>query len=120
MVRSTYSSFPHSKCRRLILATSKMNFFRYNWSEKFFSKILGNAENQTRGCWVRSANATSVLCPIPIPPNLESFDVHLFPLSMQYCLRPTEATATRILTDMPKTISYNDKGFCSQFENKIQ
>ena len=24
-------------------------------------KILGNTENQTRGCWVRSANAASVL-----------------------------------------------------------
>ena len=24
--------------------------------------ILGNAENQTQGCWVRSKNATSVLC----------------------------------------------------------
>ena len=25
-------------------------------------KIIGNAENQTRGCWVRSRYATSVLC----------------------------------------------------------
>ena len=62
MVRSTFSSFPHSKkCRRLISATSRMN----NSSEKIVRKILGNAENQTRGCWVRSANATSVLCRPP-------------------------------------------------------
>ena len=32
-------------------------------------KTFGNAENQTRGCWVRSANATSVLCS---PPSLSS------------------------------------------------
>ena len=37
-------------------------FFRYDSSENIFGKILGNAENRTRGCWVRSANATSVLC----------------------------------------------------------
>ena len=48
MVRSTNSSFPHSKCHRLTSATS--------W------KFHGNAGNRTRGCWVRSANATSVLC----------------------------------------------------------
>ena len=30
-------------------------------------KILGNAENQIRGCWVRSKRATSVLCS---PPSL--------------------------------------------------
>ena len=56
MVQSTFSSFPHSKCRRLITETSRMNFFR---------KTLGNTENWTRGCWVRSANATSVLCHLP-------------------------------------------------------
>ena len=35
MVWSTYSSFPHSKCHRLILPTSRVNFFKYNSSEKF-------------------------------------------------------------------------------------
>ena len=59
MARSTYSSCPHSKkCCRLISTTLRMNFFRYNSSEK----ILGNAENWTQGCWVRSTYATSVLC----------------------------------------------------------
>ena len=53
MVQSTFSSFPYPKCCRLISATSRMNFFR---------KTLGNAKNWTRSCWVRSANATSVLC----------------------------------------------------------
>ena len=28
----------------------------------FLWNFFGNAENQTRGCWVRSKNATSVLC----------------------------------------------------------
>ena len=28
---------------------------------------LGNDENQTRGCWVRSANATYILCWRPTP-----------------------------------------------------
>ena len=36
-------------------------------SEKFVRKILGNAEDQTQGCWVRSANVTSVLC---CPPDI--------------------------------------------------
>ena len=30
-------------------------------------KITGNAENRTGGCWVRSANFISVLCPNPCP-----------------------------------------------------
>ena len=32
----------------------------------YFRKFIGNTENQTRGCWVRSTNATSLLCR---PPN---------------------------------------------------
>ena len=34
-----------------------------NIKNNSLEKILGNAENQTRGCWVRTVNATSVLCP---------------------------------------------------------
>ena len=43
MVRSTYSDLRTLESRRLNL-------------EEFF----GNAENRTQGCWVRSANTTSV------------------------------------------------------------
>ena len=39
-----------------------MNFFRI-----ISHNFLGNAENQTWGCWVRRANATSVLCCPPLP-----------------------------------------------------
>ena len=60
-----FSSFPHSKCRRLISATFRMTLFR---------KTVGNSENRTRGCWVRSANATSVLCR---PPRIQTFDIVL-------------------------------------------
>ena len=38
----------------------------------FKRKILGNSENQTRGCWVRSKYATTVLCsPLRHGPFLE-------------------------------------------------
>ena len=40
-------------CRQWILATSR---------EISVRKIFWNAENQTRGSWVKSANTTSVLC----------------------------------------------------------
>ena len=73
MVRSTFSSFPHSKCRRLILATSRMNFFR---------KTLGKAENQTRGCWVRSANATSELCRPLLVSDVSL--LHYWPLKIKF------------------------------------
>ena len=39
-------------------------------------KIIGNAENRTQGCWVRSANATSVLyrpSRLVLSPSGESF-----------------------------------------------
>ena len=39
----------------------------------FVRKILGNAQNRTRGCWVRSANATSLLC--RPPPEFFSLDL---------------------------------------------
>ena len=56
MVRSTFSSFPRSKCRWLTRQHQEFNN----------SIILGNAENRTRGWWVRSANAISVLCRPPL------------------------------------------------------
>ena len=37
-----------------------------NIKNKFIRKILGNAENRTRGCWVRSANTTSTSVPIEV------------------------------------------------------
>ena len=68
MVRSTYSSFPHYKCCRWSLATSKMNFFRYNWSEKFFRKIIGNAQNRTRALQgLLSEKRERYLCAMPLP-----------------------------------------------------
>ena len=51
MFQSTLLSFPHSLSAFICLRNIKIN--------------LGKAKNQTRGCWVRSANATSMLCRPP-------------------------------------------------------
>ena len=55
IVRSTYWSFHTPSAVNLI------------------SRTFGNAENRTWGCWVRSANATSVLCRPPLFSNFGQY-----------------------------------------------
>ena len=61
MVQLTFSSFTHSKCCRLISATSRM----ISLSEIILQKNSWERRESNRGYWVRSANATSVLGCIP-------------------------------------------------------
>ena len=64
-----FHAFPRSKCRQLTRQRQE--------------RILGNAENRTRGCWVRSANATSVLCR---PPSRQQ--ISLLKTSLMWNIQP--------------------------------
>ena len=58
-VRSTFSSHcPHYSNQTQWLTSATLKIFPL--------KKFGNARNRTRGCWVRSKNATSELCNPPL------------------------------------------------------
>ena len=119
MVQSTYSSFPHSKnCRQLISATSRMSISSdIIHQKKIVRKILGNAENRTRGCSVRSANATSVLCHPPLVIFLyrDCLEAMLL-LDLNVCLITSSRNGTLLLFlfFLVKGLIL-ENGFCARF-----
>ena len=50
---------------------SKQHFLSRCYARYFNCKKIWSTEIRTRGCWVRSVNATSVLCRPPDNPWLE-------------------------------------------------
>ena len=70
-VRSTIKPFMHCPHTKQCIAVNKsLRHQEIRNSKSEIRKYLGNAENRTRAGWVRSANATSVLCR---PPYLRIF-----------------------------------------------